>query len=92
MAVSLDKSSLKEALVSKTACASPAVGAVAARAPWPARAFAVAIRRIIRPWRRAAAIRELSRVSDPLLRDMGVERHAIDEVVDTLLKTERDRE
>jgi uncharacterized protein YjiS (DUF1127 family) len=92
MTIPFDKSSLKEIPMSKTACVSSDIRAVGLRAPWPARALAAALRRIARPWRRAAAIRDLSRLDDRLLRDMGIERHAIDEAVDTLLETERPRE
>ena len=50
---------------------------IAVSAGWPARAFLV------------AAIRELSRLDDRLLLDMGIERHTIDEAVDALLEMER---
>jgi uncharacterized protein YjiS (DUF1127 family) len=92
MTISFDKSSLKEGSMSKTACTSSDVRAVGLRAPSPARALAAALRRIARPWRRAAAIRDLARLDDRLLRDMGIERHAMDDAVDTLLETEREQE
>jgi uncharacterized protein YjiS (DUF1127 family) len=83
---------LKDAWVSKAAftCRPSGPRPIAVSAGWPARAFLVAaIRWIIREWRRAAAIRELSRLDDRLLLDMGIERHTIDEAVDALLEMER---
>ena len=40
-------------------------------------------------WRRRAIIRALDKVDDHLLRDVGIERHGIEEFVDTLLKQRR---
>jgi uncharacterized protein YjiS (DUF1127 family) len=37
-------------------------------------------------WRRREIIRALEKVDDHLLRDVGIERHGIEDFVDTLLK------
>jgi uncharacterized protein YjiS (DUF1127 family) len=53
---------------------------------WPGRAwFASARRWLAEGRRRRAAIRELQRMSDDQLRDIGIARDAIEEVVDTLM-------
>jgi uncharacterized protein YjiS (DUF1127 family) len=72
----------------------PACAAVrarpAAQAGLPARPaitwFGAALDRIARPWRRRAAIRELHRLSDRELSDIGVERGEVEAVVDELMR------
>jgi uncharacterized protein YjiS (DUF1127 family) len=59
---------------------------------WPGRAwFARARGWFAEGRRRRAAIRELQRVSDGQLRDIGIARDAIEEVVDTLMARGRAR-
>jgi uncharacterized protein YjiS (DUF1127 family) len=53
---------------------------------WPGRASVAALRRLFAEGRRRrAAIRELQRVSDDQLRDIGIARGEIEEIVDTLM-------
>ena len=59
---------------------------------WPGRAwFASARRWFAEGRRRRAAIRELQRVSDGQLRDIGIARDEIEEVVDALMARGRAR-
>ena len=51
--------------------------------------LAAARERLARPWRRRAAIRELVRLGDGALRDIGIERGEIEDVVDELMRTRR---
>jgi uncharacterized protein YjiS (DUF1127 family) len=71
------------------ACA-PAAGRASARNALPAQrdvtGFAAALDRLACPWRRRAAIRELDRLSDRELRDIGIDRGEIDAVVDELMR------
>lgn len=52
--------------------------------------------RVVRPirwlrqqWRRGAAIRELQRIDDRQLRDMGIDRNGIEAVIDELMRRDR---
>lgn len=40
-------------------------------------------------WRRGAAIRELQRIDDRQLRDMGIDRNGIEAVIDELMRRDR---
>jgi uncharacterized protein YjiS (DUF1127 family) len=71
----------------------PAVGRARARNALPAQrdltGFAAALDRLARLWRRRAAIRELDRLSDRELRDIGIERGDVEAVVDELMTSSR---
>jgi len=68
------------------AACSPAPTRVSLPLAWPGRAwFAAARRWFAEGRRRRAAIRELQRVSDGQLRDIGIARDEIEEVVDALM-------
>jgi uncharacterized protein YjiS (DUF1127 family) len=59
---------------------------------WPGRASVAALRRWFSDGRRRrAAIRELQRASDEQLRDIGIARDGIEEIVDTLMARGRAR-
>ena len=47
--------------------------------------LAAAVDRLATPWRRRAAIRDLDRLGDRGLRDIGIERGEIDSIVDELM-------
>jgi uncharacterized protein YjiS (DUF1127 family) len=46
-------------------------------------------RRVVEPWLRRAAIKELRRLSARELRDVGIEPYEIDELVDDMLAKRR---
>jgi uncharacterized protein YjiS (DUF1127 family) len=48
--------------------------------------FAAALDRLVRPWRRRMAIRELYLLGDRELRDIGIARGEIEGVVDELMR------
>lgn len=66
------------------------VEAVAAGAGWAARGVAAGLRALARRFNRrhvrVRTIRELQRLDDAVLRDIGIERAAIPEVVDGILR------
>jgi uncharacterized protein YjiS (DUF1127 family) len=47
------------------------------------------IRWLRQQWRRGAAIRELQRIDDRQLRDMGIDRNGIEAVIDELMRRDR---
>jgi len=65
----------------------PAGGRAAAPEPglWAWREIAWFATALARPWRRHATIRELHRLSDRELRDIGIERGQVEDVVDELM-------
>jgi len=71
----------------------PTAGRASARNAPPVRRdvtwLAAALDRLARPWRRRAAIRELDRLGDRALRDIGIERGDVEAVVDELMKSSR---
>jgi uncharacterized protein YjiS (DUF1127 family) len=68
------------------AACSPAPARASLPLGWPGRTSFTALRRWFSEGRRRrAAIRELQRVSDGQLRDIGIARDEIEEVIDALL-------
>jgi len=55
------------------------------QAAHPATWLAAILDRLAAPWRRRTAIRDLHRLGDSDLRDIGIERGEIDSIVDDLM-------
>lgn len=53
--------------------------------------FAAVFRRLMDQWRRTAVIRQLNRLSDHHLRDIGIERGEIESVAEDMVKRRREK-